>query len=167
MAFPNRAPKERHPGHYRKPKAEKKVPLKQAMAQAGFATLANPYKDGKTRIYLDDDRACPPGWTLAKNVTQFKAALDACPPADLAGVSLDWYLGHDLDKGTVAAEALAAHLIARPTEFEALEIICCHSSELKEAANMARSIAKAIKDLEGLRWVSIQVGQPVDTRWNS
>src|SRR3546814_8200469 len=89
MGFPNRERKQRHAGHFRKPKPEKKLPVAVQKAREE----ADPYKDGRTRIFLDDERGCPAGWTLAENVAEFKQILEACPPADLAAVSLDWHLG--------------------------------------------------------------------------
>src|SRR3546814_1859867 len=86
MGFPNRERKQRHAGHFRKPKPEKKLPVAVQKAREE----ADPYKDGRTRIFLDDERGCPAGWTLAENVAEFKQILEECPPAALAAVSLDW-----------------------------------------------------------------------------
>src|SRR3546814_12196639 len=79
-----------------------------------YTTLFRSYKDGRTRIFLDDERGCPAGWTLAENVAEFKQILEACPPADLAAVSLDWHLGTGITPGDKAAEYLAEHLDASP-----------------------------------------------------
>src|SRR3546814_9063749 len=66
MGFPNRERKQRHAGHFRKPKPEKKLPVAVQKAREE----ADPYKDGRTRIFLDDERGCPAGWTLAENVAE-------------------------------------------------------------------------------------------------
>src|SRR3546814_9233470 len=52
MGFPNRERKQRHAGHFRKPKPEKKLPVAVQKAREE----ADPYKDGRTRIFLDDKR---------------------------------------------------------------------------------------------------------------
>src|SRR3546814_3775678 len=102
MGFPNRERKQRHAGHFRKPKPEKKLPVAVQKAREE----ADPYKDGRTRIFLDDERGCPAGWTLAENVAEFKQILEACPPADLAAVYLDWHLGTGITPGDKAEEYL-------------------------------------------------------------
>lgn len=160
MGYPVRERKPRHPGHFRKPKPEKKMPLKLQQQ----AAEANPYKDGLTRIFLDDERHCPAGWTLAKDVPAFKALIDACPPDQLAAVSLDWYLGCGITSGEKAAEYLADHLSAKPDSFDNLEFITCHSSDRDKARGMAKTIVNVLEAHEALRWVSITLGLPVDTR---
>lgn len=159
MGFPNSRLKQRHPGHFRKPKPEKKMPLAVQRAQEE----ANPYKDGRTRIFLDDERGCPPGWTLAENVAEFKTILEACPPANLAAVSLDWHLGTGITPGDKAAEYLADHLASQPNAFDNLEFITMHSTRRDKARPMARRIIEVLEAHEALRMVSVTLGLPVDT----
>lgn len=159
MSFSIRERKPRHPGHFRKPKPEKKIPAKILRDLED----ANPYKDGKTRIFLDDERICPPGWTLAKDVAAFKIALDLCPPEMLAAVSLDWYLGAGITSGEKAAEYLSAHLAATPDAFDNLEFVTLHSSDRDKAREMARMIVEVLEAHEALRWVSVTLGLPVDS----
>ncbi|QAY80242.1 cyclic-phosphate processing receiver domain-containing protein [Sphingosinicella sp. BN140058] len=155
MARPYREPRPPHPGFFQKPKLEKRPPLRLAAA----AKAADPYKDGRLRIFLDDDRACPPGWTLVKCVADFEDLLAACPPANLAGVALDWYLGHAVaGDGHEAAAALIRHIEAAPAEFTALEAVYCHSSVPEEAAKMARAIAAAILRNEDMPDIDVRVG---------
>ena len=159
MGFPNRERKPRHPGHFRKPKPEKKVPFK---IQRELEE-ANPYKDGRMRIFLDDERGCPPGWTLAENVAEFKQILEACPPVNLAAVSLDWHLGAGITNGEKAAEFLAAHIAAHADAFDNLDFITLHSSDRDKARLMARPIVEALEANDSTRMVSVTLGLPVDT----
>lgn len=152
----NKPHKPRHPGFFKKPKPEKKSPARLVAAQSE----ADPYKDGKLRLFLDDERTCPPGWTLVKNIVELKNALDHCEPDQLRAVSLDWYLGVGVVDGHAAAKMLVDTLLARPENFSDLEAISCHSTNLDEAATMARTIVGAIKNHEVLPWISVQLGLP-------
>src|SRR3546814_19620625 len=110
MGFPNRERKQRHAGHFRKPKPEKKLPVAVQKAREE----ADPYKDGRTRIFLDDERGCPAGWTLAENVAELQQLLEDSPPADLAAVSSARHLGTGITPRHEAAEYLEEHPDACP-----------------------------------------------------
>src|SRR3546814_13427014 len=105
MGFPNRERKQRHAGHFRKPKPEKKLPVAVQKAREE----ADPYKDGRTRICLDDERGCPAGWTLAETATEFKPILEECHPAELSDVSLDWPIGTGIKTGHKAEQKTYEH----------------------------------------------------------
>src|SRR3546814_3724361 len=94
-----------------------------------------------------------PYTTLFRNVAEFKQILEACPPADLAAVSLDWHLGTGITPGDKAAEYLAEHLDASPDAFDNLEFITLHSSRRDQARPMARRIIQTLEAHEDLRMV--------------
>src|SRR5690606_32772286 len=75
-----------------RPKTGKPKGYRSRLKQAKAAPK-NPYKDDLIRIFLDDERPCPPGWILCRNVIEFETALKHTPKGKLRAVSLDWYLG--------------------------------------------------------------------------
>src|SRR3546814_8498248 len=104
-----------------------------------------------------------PYTTLFRSVAEFKQILEACPPADLAAVSLDWHLGTGITPGDKTAEYLAEHLDASPDAFDNLEFITLHSSRRDKARPMARRIIQTLEAHEALRMVSVTLGLPDDT----
>src|SRR3546814_1604949 len=100
-----------------------------------------------------------PYTTLFRSVAEFKQILEACPPADLAAVSLDWHLGTGITPGDKAAEYLAEHLDASPDAFDNLEFITLHSSRRDKARPMARRIRSEehTSELQSLMRISYAV----------
>lgn len=156
-------PRRPKPSFYKKPKAEKRFPGKKG---ALCPTTADPYQDGMLRMFLDDERPCPPGFTLYRTLDQFQTALQAADLSRIYAISLDWHLGAT-DRGTTAAETLAEMLANRRAEFSELRIITCHSTDIEQAAKMARTIAKPIyeerfsDDDEKYPYIIVDVGKAV------
>jgi len=102
---------------------------------------------GPIRIFLDDDRDPPKGWTLVKTTALFVEALDAADPARLEAIAFDWHLGKDVPNANGALDALIERMRARPERFAALERVHFHSSDPDEAAAMARRFADFIREM--------------------
>lgn len=164
---PDKANKPR-PTFHKKEKVAKTFPGRAAMlANKGLlpvAVVAEIPRDNFVRIYLDDERPVPVGWTLAKNVGAFKELLAATDPAMLREISLDWHLGSGMASGEAAAEHLAEILRDRADEFKELRMIYCHSSDIAKAAGMARCVAAAIRERDLLGRILVDVGRPKGAR---
>lgn len=70
--------------------------------------------DGNVGIYLDDERACPEGWTLTRTAEEFYALLE--PERNLlhriTHLSLDWYLGTGCKDGVAVCKNLAERFLS-------------------------------------------------------
>lgn len=127
---------------FKKPKAEKTF-----VAKAGAKpTPKDPYQDGMLRMFLDDERDSPPGFTLYRDLGAFEQALKTVDLSTIYSISLDWYLGVGIKNGHAAAALLAEMLATRRKEFTNLRIITCHSSDIEEAVKMARTLAEPVRE---------------------
>lgn len=101
-------------------------------------------QSGGIRIYLDDERKAPAGWTLVKSP---KAFYDLIDNADLreqiTHMSLDWHLGAGITNGEEVVKRLAV-MLEDAAYFPKLEIITLHSSDRKKAIAMAKTLEAAI-----------------------
>lgn len=147
---------------FKKPKAEKSFPGK----SGATPTPKDPYQDGMLRMFLDDERPCPPGFTLYRDLPAFEAGLAAADLSKLYAISLDWYLGCGIaGNGHMAAEMVATLIRDRQAELTELRIITCHSSDIPEAAKMARTIAAPIResrdDGKEFPYIIVDVGKAI------
>jgi hypothetical protein len=101
---------------------------------------------GPIRIFMDDEREAPKGWTLVRSIDLFTEALDAADPARLEAISLDWHLGQDAPNGNVALDRLIERMRAHPERFRALERVHFHSADPNEAVAMTRRFADFIRE---------------------
>lgn len=98
------------------------------------------------RLFLDDERDPPKGWTLHRTTETFLAALDAAVPQRLEAVSLDWHLGRDVPNANVALDGLIARMRAHPERFPMLKRVHFHSSDPNEAHAMTMRFADFIRE---------------------
>jgi hypothetical protein len=102
--------------------------------------------NGPIRIFLDDERKAPKGWTLVKTIDAFIAAVDAADPTRLEALSLDWHLGRDVPNGNVALDRLIERMRSDSDHFPVLERVHFHSADPDEAVAMARRFAGFIRE---------------------
>lgn len=102
-----------------------------------------PPATGPVRVYLDDERPCPPGWTLARSPAEFWNLIETIDLQRIEAISLDWYLGAGIDNGVIVAQALSERIQSDPAAFSQLEMIGLHSSDHEQAINMARLLEKS------------------------
>ncbi len=140
-------------------RSRKTLLKKPALKLVDSKAKSSPYADDRVRIFLDDDRPCPPGWTLARNLGQFIRAVTECPPEKLGAISLDWDLGYGQPNGHDAVEFLIEHLTAAPESFE-FDGIFCHSGCREEAVKMAKALNAALEQHENLSWIAILLELP-------
>jgi hypothetical protein len=99
--------------------------------------LLNPVK-----IFLDDERPCPEGWTLVKNCKEFFSLLDNVDTRyNVTQLSLDWYLGNTQD-GVVVATQLAEKFFTDLYYLPNLQLINLHSSDREQAFRMKRILSE-------------------------
>lgn len=171
MARPYRPdrPSKPRPTFHKKEKQPKVFPGRAAyLAKTG--QIANPSApaapaDGRLRIFLDDERPAPAGWTLVKSVHAFKELIEATDPSTIREISLDWYLGTGCANGDAAAEYLGGVFAERANEFTDLMWVLCHSSDDRKAIEMAKTINQAIPEFtEDGPNIIVTVGRPKGCR---
>jgi len=146
---------------YKQSYTERLYSRKKESKPGSAAAPVDPYGDGKIRIYLDDERPCPTGWTLARNVDELGKLLDFTPPDRIAEISLDWHLGTGVMNGHAAAALVSAALARQPAGYTSLRRIYCHSSDRDEAGTMARTIAQVVLEHEALERVRVRIGAAI------
>ena len=93
------------------------------------------------KIFLDDERAPPPGnWLVARDATQFRALLRDHKPKI---ISFDHDLGCDergaeLPSGQHCLRQLIENAMERPAAFKHLRLVVPHSANPVSRANMRR-----------------------------
>lgn len=118
-------------------------------------------KEGPVRIFLDDERALPFGWTLARGPKEFFDLVDGLAPGRLVGLSLDWHLGAEVVNGEEIARTLVRRMKEKPETFSNLEIIRLHSSDRVKAIAMMRTVEEPLReDWPGLPFYSTDLGLP-------
>ena len=96
------------------------------------------------KIYLDDERPCPPGWVLVKNSTSLFNILDGEHAAKVQLLSLDWYLGVGVYDGEKIATLLAERFRTDPQFLPSLQGIVFHSSDRTAARRMLNTVFDAV-----------------------
>lgn len=120
---------------------------------------------GPLKIYLDDERPCPQGWTPAKTAKAFWEIVDAAGPGGIERIALDWYLGPDETNGEKVAVDLAARMAEDPEGFSSLKSVSFHSSDRDRAVAMARTVAAVLHDDDSkLPYFDCRLGAPSE-RW--
>jgi len=120
-----------------------------------------PPEKGSVRIYLDDERVPPEGWTLVKSVTALMEMLRTLEPGRLEHLSLDWHLGSGVTTGHDAVERILRLMLEEPERFANLKRVNCHSSDREEAIKMARKLEGPLSDeWHGIPFYHIAIGQP-------
>jgi hypothetical protein len=104
------------------------------------------------KIYLDDERPCPPGWTLCTTFWQFKEMLERDKEFldQVSHISLDWYLGHrDQVTGHEAVGVLGQMIFNGDCDNQPympnLKVVSFHSSDLDQAKKMRRSLEEILE----------------------
>ena len=113
------------------------------------------------RIYLDDERIPPDGWTLVKSVTALMEMLRNLEPGRLERLSLDWHLGSGITTGQDAVERILRLMLEEPERFANLKRVNCHSSNWAKAIKMAHKLEEPLCDeWQGIPFYQIAIGQP-------
>ena len=123
-----------------------------------------------TNIFLDDERAPPPGnWLLARDATQFLALLRDHEPTI---ISFDHDLGCDergaeLPSGQHCMRQLIDEAMDRPAMFEHLRLVVLHSANPVGRANMRGLLESAQRHgiLPSARLVELPVTRDPLTTW--
>ena len=130
-------------------------------AEQEAARRETPPTEGGVRIYLDDERVPPEGWTLVKSVTALMEMLRTLEPGRLECLSLDWYLGSGTTTGHDAVDRILHLMLEEPVRFAGLKRVNCHSSDRTEAIAMARKLEEPLsEEWEGIPFYRIGIGQP-------
>jgi hypothetical protein len=95
--------------------------------------------DGPVRVFLDDERACPKGWILARSSAELIRIIGDLGDR-IEALSLDWYLGSGHVNGEFIAEDLIKRAGEDPRFLPLLRIVTAHSSDRSRAYNMVRTI---------------------------
>ena len=120
-----------------------------------------PPTEGGVRIYLDDERIPPDGWTLVKSVTALMEMLRNLDPGRLERLSLDWHLGSGITTGQDAVERILRLMLEEPERFANLKRVNCHSSNWAKAIKMAHKLEEPLCDeWQGIPFYQIAIGQP-------
>lgn len=98
------------------------------------------------RLFMDDERDPPRGWTLVRSIEAFVEALDAIDGTRLEAISLDWHLGRDVPNGNVALDSLIDRLRRRPERYPILDRVHFHSADHHEAVLMTRRFADFVRE---------------------
>lgn len=107
-----------------------------------------PPSDGGVKVYLDDERALPQGWTLARSPAAFFEMVggDRDVSDRITHISLDWHLGTGVADGETVARRLAECFTTDPGFMPRLRAIGFHSSDRKRAVAMHRMIDDALSE---------------------
>lgn len=159
----------KQPGRFGGPSQEFRRKRDEAERVAREAAARVVPADGPIRVYLDDDRPCPKGWTLVRSKDELFALLDGdtSAAARIERLSLDWHLGADQGRtgfvvrpnGEAVATALADRFRADDQFLPTLEIVHFHSSDPDKAIVMLRTIMAALSDTR-LDDVYLDIGAP-------
>lgn len=122
------------------------------------------------KIFLDDERAPPPGnWLVARDATQFRALLRDHKPKI---ISFDHDLGCDergaeLPSGQHCLRQLIGNAMERPAAFEHLRRVVLHSAIPIGRANMRGPLENAQRHgiLPSTRFVDLSVTSTPLTTW--
>lgn len=146
----------------RKPSA-KFLARKAAETEAKHKALPD---EGEVRLYLDDERNPPEGWTLVRSPTALRNMIDTLEPGRLTGLSLDWHLGAGLPNGEQVVEDILELMRVRAGQFQNLDMVHLHSSDREKAANMARRIAIPVREKwDGIPHYGVDISQPFKERY--
>lgn len=92
------------------------------------------------KLYVDDERPAPEGWTLAKTFHEAYALLSE-EGHKFTHVSFDWMLSRErmvLNGNALLRELAYAHFLDEPVFTAPREAYTCHSSDPEEAKKMER-----------------------------
>lgn len=147
----------KRPKKPRKP-SDKFLARKAAEAEAKQKEIP---ETGPVRLFLDDERQAPEGWTLVRSPNALRVAINAIEPGRLDGLSLDWHLGSGVSNGEQVVEDLLILMKDRPEFFAELGMVHLHSSDREKAVAMARRIATPAREKwEGIPYYGVDVGMP-------
>lgn len=134
---------------------------KAGLSADGKTINAQAPKEGSVHLFLDDDRPCPAGWTVARSAKAFFELIDAIGPNRIETISLDWYLGACTPNGEAVAEQLLDLMRKKPDLFSKLELIRFHSSDRKMAIAMMRTLEEPLREgWESLPFFATALGLP-------
>jgi len=135
----------------KRPKKPRKPSAKFMAAQAARkeAEAKSVPEEGDVKVYLDDERQQPEGWTLCRTPSQFWNVVKGPASERITHISLDWYLGHNvIADGVKIAETLADMFRNEENTLPSLEIINFHSSDHSKAGEMMRILKPAMEARE-------------------
>lgn len=120
-----------------------------------------PPSEGGVRIYLDDERPLPQGWTLARSPKAFFDMVggDRDVSDRVTHLSLDWYLGTGVANGESVATTLADRFRSDAGFLPRLQAIGFHSSDRDKAIAMVHILRNAIGE-ERLDDIDMRLGTP-------
>ena len=120
-----------------------------------------PPSEGGVKVYLDDERPLPSGWTLARSPGAFFEMVggDRDVSDRITHLSLDWYLGSGVSDGESVARRLAELFHAAPGFMPRLRAIGMHSSDRDKAVAMYRIINEALTE-DRREEIVIDLGTP-------
>lgn len=125
-------------------------PSAQFLARKAAAQDASDQKApsaGLVPVYLDDERPCPKGWTLARTPKAlFDLIEDRVISDRITHLSLDWHLGAGISNGEAVADRLAERFRAEPDFLPSLKAIGLHSSDREKAISMFHTLMAAIPE---------------------
>lgn len=110
-------------------------------------------ESGTIRVYLDDERKCPEGWTLVRTPKAFMALIDGNGASRISHLSLDWYLGTGIMNGEAIAQSLSDRFREDCSFLPALKAIGLHSSDREKAIAMFHILMDGLGDRADDIWV--------------
>ena len=147
----------KRPKKPRKP-SEKFLARKAAEAEAKQKEIPD---NGPVRLFLDDERQAPEGWTLVRSPNALRVAINDIEPGRIEGLSLDWHLGSGVTNGEKVVEDLLILMKDRPDIFAGLSMVHLHSSDREKAVAMARQMATPTRESwDGIPYYGVDVGMP-------
>lgn len=115
-------------------------------AAAAVKAAATPPREGPVSIFLDDERDCPEGYTLARSPGDLRELIETVGEDRVAHLALDWYLGVGVTNGEAVAKEIAERLRSDPMAYPALKVVTLHSSDRERATAMLHTIELATED---------------------
>lgn len=112
-------------------------------AKTAVNAASSPPREGPVSIFLDDERPCPEGYTLARSPGALRELVESVGEARVAHLALDWHLGVGVVNGQAVAEEIATRLRSDPCAYPGLKVVTLHSSDREKAIAMLRTIETA------------------------
>lgn len=140
-----------HLARANRPEAKHATPLRDPRARPDLrpandrAVAAPKTGNGLLRVFLDDERPCPPGWLAVRSPGEFATVVEEHGDR-IECLALDWYLGPNLANGEAVAKGIARRLASDPRFLPALSVLTLHSSDRERAISMARTLEPAFAD---------------------
>lgn len=119
--------------------------------------------EGPLSVFLDDDRDCPPGWTLVETTEEMIAVIsDPANTARIERLAFDWHLGDGRPNAEAAATWLAERFEEDSQYVPALEVVFFHSTNKDKALEMMRRIQRGIDRRNSRRFIMMDLCLPFE-----